>query len=444
MLANNLRIWQVVTLGFGLLITSSDAVGQKPNSKRIHQFTLQNGLQVSLRPVSGASETAVVVLYEIGELHDPAGKSGLAHLVEHLYVTSAAGNTRVRTSREYFQAYPSGANAQTGSDATIIASVVPFADLESELKDAASRMSELKIVQADLDREIPRMLLEVSNMFENIASLVAMNLGRQAVNPNAHSGRKGGQPDQITKLSLEDTRQFWQKFYRPRNARLVLAGKLDLEQAEKQISELFGTIETGQPTPAVPKVFKSETRVIEKTIPNGNETMVSIAMKCPRPDSDLYPEFLATVGLIQISARKISKDMKRYPVTFAPLDDPDTIYLRAWADKKDSGELESAEEVATRLHQFLDEIEAKDVAKKARLAKTLFAVTLATSPVSDFRLRQNIYGVGLGIARRQSMGLDPEELAAKLDKLSEAQIEKCLSTFFGRDKRAVVMIRAAK
>jgi len=46
------------------------------------EFHLDNGLRVALRPVSGAADVAVLVLYDVGELHDPPGKSGLGHLVE--------------------------------------------------------------------------------------------------------------------------------------------------------------------------------------------------------------------------------------------------------------------------------------------------------------------------------------------------------------------------
>jgi hypothetical protein len=63
----------------------------EPGSER---FVLENGLTVILRPIKGSGSTALVVLYAIGNDHDPIGKSGLAHLLEHVYVTAAAGFRR--------------------------------------------------------------------------------------------------------------------------------------------------------------------------------------------------------------------------------------------------------------------------------------------------------------------------------------------------------------
>ena len=119
---------------------------------------------------------AVVVLYDVGELHDPPGKSGLGHLVEHIYVTAATPSTPQRTAQQFMENYRkeiaglviSQCNAQTGDDYTVLAGVVPPNRLEEEIKQAAQRMSQLKIEQSDLDREVPRMMEEIHNMFEGI------------------------------------------------------------------------------------------------------------------------------------------------------------------------------------------------------------------------------------------------------------------------------------
>ena len=63
---------------------------------------LENGLTVLFEPIRGCGETALVVLYSIGGLHDPKGESGLAHLIEHVYVTVTCGEcTRFPCPRLY-------------------------------------------------------------------------------------------------------------------------------------------------------------------------------------------------------------------------------------------------------------------------------------------------------------------------------------------------------
>ncbi len=79
------------------------------------QFELDNGLRVTLRPIAGSDTVAVLTLFDVGESIDPPGKSGLAHLVEHVYVT-ATPSTGQRSANEFMKAYPDGWNAQTGWD----------------------------------------------------------------------------------------------------------------------------------------------------------------------------------------------------------------------------------------------------------------------------------------------------------------------------------------
>src|SRR5262249_53919674 len=79
------------------------------------RYRLDNGLTAIPRPVAGAKQVAVLTLYAIGSDHDPKGRSGLAHLVEHLYYTAAAGGTPARTFEQFVQLYPLGWQAQTSS-----------------------------------------------------------------------------------------------------------------------------------------------------------------------------------------------------------------------------------------------------------------------------------------------------------------------------------------
>ena len=98
------------------------------------------GASVPKDPGSGGAfgyvgEGASFRLYGVGGDHDPQGRSGLAHLVEHVYVTAAAGETPSRTAEEYFQRYRAGCNAQTGDRYTVIATVFGKGELDGELRD---------------------------------------------------------------------------------------------------------------------------------------------------------------------------------------------------------------------------------------------------------------------------------------------------------------------
>ena len=63
-----------------------------PGARADQPYQLDNGLTVILRPVPGANQVAVVLLFNLGGDHDPVGRSGITHLLEHLYCTAGAGN----------------------------------------------------------------------------------------------------------------------------------------------------------------------------------------------------------------------------------------------------------------------------------------------------------------------------------------------------------------
>ena len=405
-----------------------------------HRFKLANGMKVVLRPVEGTQDAALVTVFEVGELHDPAGKSGLSHLVEHLYVSAATDKTPARNVQQYIAAYPKGWNAQTGGDSTVIATVFEAEKLKSEIQDAAARMGALDIQQTDLDREIPRMIQEVNNMFRNFAPLVATNLARENLSPRPHSGRKGGHPDQIKKLTLVDARNHWKSFHKPANATLVLAGKFDAENAERLIRKAFEELDPGeQPTTtaAKPSVYKPA----EFDVANSQDVIVCMAMGYPTPDSDLFPAAVAIATELTRQGRKITTDFQKAPVLFMPLDDFGVIYLRAWADKQQDDSVQAADQAQAKLDAMISKLDPAEVVKTARLVKTQMATLFDTVPIADAMLKRNLYGVAFGIARREQLGIDGPKLAQQLDNLTQAQVTRCLEKYFAKDKRAMAIVK---
>src|SRR5690349_685444 len=116
-----------------LLAASSAAAAPDPADPKQERFQLDNGLTVLVRPVQRSEQAAILVLYGIGGDHDPSGQCGLAHLIEHLYITAAAGTVEARTFQEFVKRYPKGWEAFTSDRFTILATVFPARDLDLEL-----------------------------------------------------------------------------------------------------------------------------------------------------------------------------------------------------------------------------------------------------------------------------------------------------------------------
>jgi len=218
----------------------------RPAEPGTERFQLENGLTVILRPIREAKTTALIVLYSVGSDHDPEGRSGLAHMVEHLYVTAAAGPEKARTSEEFARRYPEGANGQTGNRYTVFSTVFPAKDFDRELADASARMGSLHVTAADLDGERPRLLEEVANMFGEFPTLAALNNARELARPTPRGGRNGGPPESIRAITPEEVQAYWERYYKPKNAILVLSGAMDAVAARKAISAHFAELPPGQ------------------------------------------------------------------------------------------------------------------------------------------------------------------------------------------------------
>jgi zinc protease len=425
---------------------SAAAQAQAPTSRAAstEHLALENGLAVTIRPIQGAKDVALLVLFKIGGDHDPEGQSGLAHVIEHVYVTAAAGKTPARTAEAFFRSYRAGCNAQTGDRYTVVATVFPPAELEKELTDAAARMGDLQINGADLDREKPRLLEEVANMFGRIPALAAVNVARELIRPTPRGGRKGGQPGQLQAITLDDVRGRWQRYYKPRNAIVVLAGAIDAAAARQALTAHFGKLAAGEevPTPGAtgtPNPGTLRELAVRALLPQAEPT-ACLAYAAPEPGSDIYAPFLVLVARLwassgQPGARGASGQASVY---FPLLEDP--AVLGVSASVKSS---ETAPQAIARLESVVaGTIESRLRDEERASARQMFAFFLGTAEIPDSVLAQNPYGVALGMARREQMGLDPAQLGRTFDALTEDQLRRAAGEVFapGRHAAAVVSI----
>ncbi len=407
----------------------------------VERFQLDNGLKVILRPVQGAKQTDLIVVYSVGNDHDPEGRSGLAHWVEHLYVTAAAGAAKVRTTREFPLRYPDGANGQTGDRYTVIATMFPKGKLDEVLQDAAARMSDLRVTPADLDGERPRLLQEVGNMFGGFPSLAAVNHARELARPTPFGGRHGGSPEQIRAIKVADIQSFWKRYYKPRNAIVALAGDLDPAAARKMISAHFAAIPSGDdaPTPHEPGKPKFGT-VHELTVASPSrdaESTASIAYLAPQPGSDLYAPFLVLVSRLWTGAEKLGEGgITGSPVFFTPLDDGSVVAVSL---KVQPGE--SAAAAIGRIEAFVTKtIEPKLQTNEINATRDQLGFLLGLIDVPDELLTQNPYGAAFSLARREQLGLDPAKLNRALDALTDQDIRRAAAEIFAPARHAGAVI----
>ncbi len=417
------------------------ATGSFTAGAEVKPYELKNGMTVILKPLPQATHAALVVIFDIGGDHDPAGKSGLAHTVEHQYVTAATATKPARTIREYIAAYPQGWNAQTGDRYTVIATLFAPGAIDDELQDAAERMRSLRVTEADLAREKPRLRNELYNMYRGIPQLAARNLAREMIRPGPAGHRRGGVMEHIAKLSVADVQTWWQKYYKPNHATLVLAGRFDSNSAKRKIQQLFAEVEPGD---LLPKVLPTEnadfTAPLRKKIKplqrSKTASRVCLAYTAPEVSSNNFPAFLVLVAKLQAQAAALPSPPGDFPVQFLPIDDPSVVCVTSEVQSD-----ETTEQTIQRLDKFVNRVVSDKITQQDRQrAKQMFAMFYGTAEIPESALSRNPYGVAFGLGRRQQLGIQPRVLRRTIDSARTADFDHCREQIFAVKQRAAVVV----
>jgi zinc protease len=203
---------------------------------------LPNGLQVIAVPSNASPTVSVQVWYHVGSKDDPSGRSGFAHLFEHLMFKS----TRALKSEQFDRLTEDvgGANnAFTNGDVTAYQDLVPSNHLEVLLWAEAERMSNLNVVQENFVSE--RAVVEE----EFRQRILAAPYGRlENAIPNlayqVHPYRRPtiGSIEDLEAATLADVVAFHESHYRPDNATLVVAGDFDAKQLDAWVDRYFARV----------------------------------------------------------------------------------------------------------------------------------------------------------------------------------------------------------
>jgi len=209
---------------------------------------LDNGLTVTVLACDSQPLVATQLWYHVGSADEEPGARGLAHLFEHLMFGDTERYADAAYERHHHR-YGGYENAYTSPDETVYVSQIDPAHHARVLEMEAARMRGLVLAEDALDKEKKVVEEELRRVAENdpvhrvaIAALGAL-LGDHpyAVTPL-------GTEEQIESATLERCRSFYDRYYRPGNAHLVVAGPVDIEAELDEVRKLFGPIPAG-PTP---------------------------------------------------------------------------------------------------------------------------------------------------------------------------------------------------
>jgi zinc protease len=287
---------RVTAAALALLAAAAPAAAQGASTVDIpfESYRLQNGLRVILAPDPATPVVAVNLWYDVGSRNERAGRTGFAHLFEHMMFEGSQNAPKGEHSRLLRAAGASNLNASTSEDRTNYYQVVPPSRMNLALWLEADRMRALNVTSEQLanQQEIVKeeRRLRIDNAPYGPSQLLASTGPYDPQGCFAYGHEVIGSMDDLNAARIEDVQQFFRTYYAPNNATLTLVGDFDPAVARRLIQEYFGSIPSGPPPPPVEcnEPFRNLPR--RDTVRDANATLPAIlasygAVPVGHPDS---------------------------------------------------------------------------------------------------------------------------------------------------------------
>lgn len=284
------------------ILTSTAAVAQLTVAPiNMKERTLANGLRVVSVQDSSNPTVSIHVWYDVGGKNDPVGKSGFAHMFEHMMfkATKNMPNEKMDRLTEDVGGFN---NASTWPDYTNYYEVVPSNHLETLLWAEADRMVDLNVDEGNFASERDVVKEEYRQGVE------APPYGKlywllDDITFQKHPYRRGviGNLDELNAATRADAEAFYKTYYRPDNAVLIVVGDFDQKQLDSWIDKYFGRI--AKPSGQIPRVTVTEPewtteRRFSETGPRVPFPAAAVVYRAPRTNSPDIPALRLAASIL--------------------------------------------------------------------------------------------------------------------------------------------------
>ncbi|HEX8197980.1 MAG TPA: pitrilysin family protein [Pyrinomonadaceae bacterium] len=245
---------------------NSTAATPKLQPIPVEQFTLDNGLRVVMSKDDSIPVVSVAVYYDVGSRNEKQGRTGFAHLFEHM-MFQGSENVPKAGHFQFIEKNGGTMNGTTSTERTNYFETLPASQLPLALWLESDRMRSLKVTHENLDNQREAVKEEKRLRYDNqpygqvfvtISEMIYKNFA------NAHSTI--GSMDDLDDATVDDVTEFFRIYYAPNNAVLTIVGSFEPDEARSLVEKYFGSIPS-QPKPAQIDVNEpAEVAVRQKTL----------------------------------------------------------------------------------------------------------------------------------------------------------------------------------
>lgn len=390
-------------------------------------FTLDNGLRVIVHEDRKAPVVAVSVWYRVGSKNEPAGKTGFAHLFEHL-MFNGSENAPGDFFEPLQQVGATDSNGTTSFDRTNYFETVPTGALDRALFLESDRMGHLlgAVTQEKLDNQRGVVQNEKRQGDNNPFGLLRYEIFENLF-PKGHPYHHStiGSMGDLDAASLADVKKWFTDNYGPNNAVLVLAGDVDLATAKAKVTEWFGDIPRGPevkaPAASVPTLPAPLAKEVKDLIPT---TRIYRMWAIPGlNDAEAVPLQMAATVLGGLSSSRLDNAMVRKdPVAVSVSAGAQTFedagILIVQADVKPGVDVKVvSDKLDAEIAKFLAEGPTADELQRA-------AASYLGGTISGLESVGGFGGKAVTLAEGALYSNDPSYYKAELDRLAKATPEQ--------------------
>jgi len=267
-----------------------------------YEYKLDNGMRVIVKPDHRAPVVVSMVWYRVGSLDEYSGYTGVAHVLEHMMFKGTHDVPPGQFSR-LIAAAGGRDNAFTSRDATAYFQNLQKAQLPLALKLEADRMANLNLSAEEFSREIQVVMEERRWRVEDQArSLLVEQLMATAFKAHPYRRPVIGWMNDLQHMKVEDARAFYERWYVPDNALLVIVGDVQPEEVLALARQYFGAVKS-RPLPERKPQTEPEQRGIQRVVVKAPAELpyVAMAYRAPQlhdPEKDWEPYALEMLAYV--------------------------------------------------------------------------------------------------------------------------------------------------
>ncbi|MDR1694501.1 MAG: insulinase family protein [Lactobacillaceae bacterium] len=410
----------------------------------LHEFTLENGLKVIVAPNHKAPIIKHIVWYKVGSIDENLGKSGKAHLLEHLMFR---GTKTVKDSEftRIIDENGGDSNAFTSLDFTAYHQTLDITRLEVAMFLEADRMENLNFSHESFEKERDIVFQERKQVVENNPMGGFNERYRSILWSNHPYGRPViGSDEEIMGFSYQDVMSFYNSFYSPKNAILVLSGDITKEEAEILAKKYYGKVKTrdisDRPNP--PVMDGGFSGVIEVSLPDIASPRIIKDYIAPSYNTDkekIYALMVLSKILGEDETSKLYKDLVVAKKAALSVSSSYNAFARSYGSfsfsvypKLDLNINKTLQQFELSLKKSLSEITEKDVelAKKKMLSGLVY-------------IRDNPGDAAYIVGIMAAIGMTADEITNYDDSIKNVSFEdvkKAADFLFGSGQNVTAVI----